>query len=249
MTMMTKVMMTMMAMSDGWSVKGNQRGGHSIAALREKPQSKCSRENSAWTFYSGRKENSACRKNSALKFNSAYKQNSACRTNSVFWDMFPSKSKHIKRARRTLIPSQNLLPKAFQPVYIAMHCSACSSRQVYRKCSENSSCGQNYVENGPLFNHFDFGDTLLCAEALLTSTLSLLPPQSAAYANRCQLFSASYANRCQQVAMQRKLLRFSVLRSHLRFVCSCKSVADLWAFVMSPDKLPDGVRFCQLITS
>ena len=102
--------------------------------------------------------------------------------------MFPSKSKHIKRARRTLIPSQNLLPKAFQPVYIAMHCSACSSRQVYRKCSENSSCGQNYVENGPLFNHFDFGDTLLCAEALLTSTLSLLPPQSAAYANRCQLF-------------------------------------------------------------
>ena len=33
MTMMTKVMMTMMAMSDGWSVKGNQRGGHSIAAL------------------------------------------------------------------------------------------------------------------------------------------------------------------------------------------------------------------------
>ena len=84
------------------------------------------------------------------------------------------------------VTNHMLLPKAFQPVYIAMHCSTCSSRQVYRKCSENSSCGQNYVENGPLFNHFDFGDTLLCAEALLTSTLSLLPPQSAAYANRCQ---------------------------------------------------------------
>ena len=48
-----------------------------------------------------------------------------------------------------------------------------------------------------------------------------------------------------QVAMQRKLLRFSVLRSHLRFVCSCKSAADLWAFVMSPDKLPDRVKLCQ----
>ena len=94
----TKVMMTMMTMSDGWSVKGNQRGGHSIAAL-------------------GKSHNPNATEK--IRHEHFILDWTACRKNSAFWEMFPSKSKHIKRARKTLILSQDLLPKAFQPVYIA----------------------------------------------------------------------------------------------------------------------------------